>query len=652
MRMLYKLSLVFAFGLLLTLSGWELSISEARSFSSIAVMGWQGNDLNPEFDAQLADCNEFECLKDLGVVLTVDKVLTGTVNKAGNGYKVALMVYDVKRKEMIAGVETRLDYPPKQLKTKMNKVAYNVLNDVPVHGKVTAVENGKVSLDVGSNVGLKPGKILRIIRLKEVWAGKRLLYMGEKLVAEIKISWVDEDQSEAKIKRSYVTVKQGDLVEIKGLLSKIKKSEPKKPSAVIKAPVASPPIEVKPKQIPQAKPMKVAVIQTTTPPVEQKFRPKPFLLEPIEIPEITTGTLVINTNPSEAEIILDGDSIGLSPKIIPDIEAGTHEIKLIKKSYRDWTGKATVEVGMEKKVEVKLEAYGGRLKIASIPTGASIIIGKKTWGKTNKTLNLPPGSYAVALVKKGYHGKSQRVKVNDGKLTNLSLLLSKKGIRQAPGMVYIPEGEFMMGSKKGDEDERPVHRVYVAGFYIEKYEVNKKEYQSFIEATERYIPDFWDDPDLSKPSLPVVGVTWEDSKAYCKWVGKRLPTEAEWEKAARGIDGRAYPWGDNYGSSQANAYGKQDGFQFTAPVDKFSAGASPFGVLNMSGNVWEWCADWYAEDYYTGKNSKSPQGPSQGNFRVIRGGSWEDATSKLRTTNRHSAEPNYSAYNLGFRCAK
>jgi iron(II)-dependent oxidoreductase len=627
-------------------------------------MGWQGNGLNPELNSQmteivssrlqdsgwftvlnqqqaiqllkrkgvpeLANCGELKCLGDLGRVLMVDKVVTGTVDKDGNGYKVALRVFDVERKKIAASGEVRLDYSSERLKDKLESLTHKVMKRVPIQGRVTAVAEGKVFLDVGSKVGLRLGKRLRVIRLKEVKAGERVLFMGEKLVGEVKIIWLDEERSEAKIERAYVPPKEGDIVEIKGL--PLKTAEPKEPVEVASAPVATPRVEQQPEPTPEPQP-----------------EPEP---EPEEPPAPPTGILTIITNPPQAEIILDGNSIGYSPKTIPDIKAGKYEVKIVKPAYREWTGEAVVEADTEKQLKVDLVAYGGKLSISSTPLGATIIIGKRSWGKTNKTLKLPPGSYLVKLVKPGYHSKSQRVKVKDGESTQLSLTLTKKGVSTIPGMVYVPEGEFTMGTEKGEEDERPVHRVYVAGFYIDKYEVTNKEYKKFLTATGRRTPDFWSDTDLNKPNLPVVGVSWEDGKAYCKWVGKRLPTEAEWEKAARGTDGRRYPWGNKYSAKRANAYGNQDGFQFTAPVDSLAAGASPFGVLNMAGNVWEWCADWYAEDYYAHTSPKSPKGPSSGQLRVIRGGSWEDTAAALRITNRHAAEPDYSAYNLGFRCAK
>ncbi|MEO0108860.1 MAG: SUMF1/EgtB/PvdO family nonheme iron enzyme, partial [candidate division WOR-3 bacterium] len=187
-------------------------------------------------------------------------------------------------------------------------------------------------------------------------------------------------------------------------------------------------------------------------------------------------------------------------------------------------------------------------------------------------------------------------------------------LKDSSVMILIPAGEFLMGSAQGegDKDEHPLHKVYVSEFYIDKYEVTNRQYKRFCDATGRNYPP---DPELlssmpnyfnNYPNYPVVNITWEDARAYCDWAGKRLPTEAEWEKAARGSDGRKYPWGNKApDGSQCNFADRNlpdvpwcdkdadDGYGFTAPVGHYPQGASPYGVLDMAGNVWEWCNDWY-----------------------------------------------------------
>ena len=261
-------------------------------------------------------------------------------------------------------------------------------------------------------------------------------------------------------------------------------------------------------------------------------------------------------------------------------------------------------------------------------------------------------------------------------------------------MVMIPAGEFEMGTDVAEipklvrwakqfypvideswfEHETPRHTVYLDAFYIDVYEVTNAQYFKFVSATGHTYPRLWNDFDVNQPNQPVVGVSWYDAMVYAKWAGKRLPTEAEWEKAARGgLVGKRFPWGDDgpngtqcnfadknisYSWSDKNA---DDGYQYTAPVGSYPPNG--YGLYDMAGNVWEWCLDEYQEDFYR----KSPQrNPMAGgtisnvisNFtsvialRVIRGGSWGSDPSGVRVADRNYAGNPTSAYDVvGFRCA-
>jgi len=235
-------------------------------------------------------------------------------------------------------------------------------------------------------------------------------------------------------------------------------------------------------------------------------------------------------------------------------------------------------------------------------------------------------------------------------------------------MITIPAGEFLMGSpdNEGMSWEHPQHKVYVEAFSIDKYEVTNEQYAKFCAATgrlQRDVTEFDDMPAYtsSGPSSPAVKVTWLDAAAYAKWAGKRLPTEAEWEKAARGSDGRLYPWGNeapdadgifraNLGPRQDTVAGKRDGYLYCAPVGSFPAGASPYGVMDMAGNVDEWCVDRFEEDYYAKGPARNPKGPASGLGRVCRGGNWGVGAEYLRCAARTATDPSWPFASVGFRC--
>ena len=221
-------------------------------------------------------------------------------------------------------------------------------------------------------------------------------------------------------------------------------------------------------------------------------------------------------------------------------------------------------------------------------------------------------------------------------------------------MVLVPAGEFLMGSTDADtdadSDEKPQHKVYLDAFYIDQTEVTNAEYKRFVDATGHRAPDHWTNGQIPAglENHPVVYVSWEDANAYAQWAGKRLPTEAEWEKAARGTDGRIYPWGNTWDSAKCNS--GDGGPGKTTPVGSYPAGASPYGALDLAGNVWEWCADWYGEGYYQTSPANNPRGPDSGSYRVLRGGSWIINRGDIRAADRLRFDPGLRDYNLGFRC--
>jgi formylglycine-generating enzyme required for sulfatase activity len=254
-------------------------------------------------------------------------------------------------------------------------------------------------------------------------------------------------------------------------------------------------------------------------------------------------------------------------------------------------------------------------------------------------------------------------------------------------LLYVPAGEFSMGSDADDAlaecqksrpdcqrdvftDEEPPHFVDLAAFWIDRTEVTNAMFAKCVEA------NVCDSPDSTKSSsrdsyfgetdfddYPVIYVSWDDANAYCEWADRRLPTEAEWEKAARGMDGHVYSWGNTFDGSLANFCDTNclleykndsfdDGFADTSPVGNYPNGASPYGALDLAGNVWEWVADWYSDTYYDSSPTSNPAGPDSGEYRVLRGGAWSAYAYRVRSANRLWADPTNSDLHIGFRCSR
>ena len=241
-------------------------------------------------------------------------------------------------------------------------------------------------------------------------------------------------------------------------------------------------------------------------------------------------------------------------------------------------------------------------------------------------------------------------------------------------MIFIPEGSFTMGFKIdndhewGDMDEEPVHQVTLSSYWIDKYEVtssnftkflneNKNEAHRFIEITPSVTVKFDDNvyqPREGLENYPVNRVSWFGADAYCKWKEKRLPTEAEWEKAARGTDQRIFPWGNEFPDNSRVTFRRkfsEKGFQVMEPVEGMKNGISPFGVHQMAGNVWEWVSDWFDATAYQDENRIDPKGPESGISKVLRGGNWYYKAYYMRTTYRFNERPEIFKVWQGFRCA-
>jgi formylglycine-generating enzyme required for sulfatase activity len=344
-----------------------------------------------------------------------------------------------------------------------------------------------------------------------------------------------------------------------------------------------------------------------------------------------------------------------------------------------------------------LELWLGDRKIGETMTGGELVVP-----------DLPAGTYRLKARKAGRPDWERSVDIVADR--RIRIVIEIEDVSGPPGsssggeadMVFIPAGEFWMGGTEEalkplrefcrqhttsdycqnvqyDRDELPRHLVMLDAFYIDRSEVTNALFEKFVKATGRLtsaeveresavwrvLPDGrsqrsqinganWRAPNgpgsAAQPSHPLVHVTWFEAAAYCEWAGKRLPTEAEWEKAARGADGYRFPWGNDWDPTRSNSFkGAASG---PAPVGSYPQGASPFGVQDMAGNVWEWVADWYDEGYYVASPAQNPPGPAKGKYRVVRGGSWNEGPLFMVTTRRFAAQPSFRSNIRGLRCAK
>lgn len=232
--------------------------------------------------------------------------------------------------------------------------------------------------------------------------------------------------------------------------------------------------------------------------------------------------------------------------------------------------------------------------------------------------------------------------------------------RDPVAMITIPSGPFLMGNQAGvgRQDEQPQRRVYLNAFAIDRYEVTNARYLRFVRETgHRFPPNPYGAGVLESASgienLPAVQVSWYDAVSYCQWAGKRLPTEAEWEKAARGTDGRLFPWGMEPATARHATFDREWVEEETLhPVGARPAGRSPYGVDDMAGNAREWVRDWYDPAYYASAPSRNPTGPEHGVVRVIRGGSWHSPITDIRATARGKGGFALRTHGTGFRCAR
>ncbi|HNT36782.1 MAG TPA: formylglycine-generating enzyme family protein, partial [bacterium] len=246
-----------------------------------------------------------------------------------------------------------------------------------------------------------------------------------------------------------------------------------------------------------------------------------------------------------------------------------------------------------------------------------------------------------------------RVTADDGQGETNEMVYYLPNSQEPVALVRVPAGDFAMGSTVYT-DEQPVHTVYLDEYWIMKYPLTVGQWRVYAQANGLAMPSepgwggsytgYMTDTNFNK--YPIVNVSWNDVQAFALWSGLKLPTEAQWEKAARGTDSRRYPWGaeepDSGGLYRANLSGSGDGYAYTSPVGTYGLGVSPYGAYDMAGNVWEWCADWYSATYYSQTPPGgwvNPLGPTSGSYRVLRGGSWNNDAGSARCSARYNGTP-------------
>jgi formylglycine-generating enzyme required for sulfatase activity len=324
-------------------------------------------------------------------------------------------------------------------------------------------------------------------------------------------------------------------------------------------------------------------------------------------PPVAYGSLAVTADVPGAEILLDGGFVGrisaAAPVVLQNVPVGRREVVV-----RDFSGREA-----RREVSVKEGSAGEAvLDVLSLPPD--------------------PGEGSLIPIGTNPQGYEEYWRPRDGVVA-----------------VRIPAGEFLMGSAdgRGQPDERPQHKVHVSEFLIDKTEVTWRQFREFAAATGGSIER---EPISGSPDhYPASFIIWDEAKAYCEWVGGRLPTEAEWEKAARGTDGREYPWGDRWDARRCNSI--SGGLHQPESVGSYPACVSPYGVLDMPGSMWEWCADRYAESTYEAGDRRDPAGPDSGRLRVKRGGAWMSQPTWVRAAYRGKGSPTSRNADHGFRCA-
>lgn len=349
------------------------------------------------------------------------------------------------------------------------------------------------------------------------------------------------------------------------------------------------------------------------------------------------GYITLESDPPEAVVYMDDDVLlGRTPMKLQPVPVGKRTLEFRLSHYEPSVYEQTIEEDFEYTLKADLAPQPAEVTIFSRPSSADIFVNGVLQEETTPAkFNLKPGDYTIGVYTKGYVTKEEVVTLLPDEKKQLDLTMVAGQVPR--GMVLIPAGEIIFGTDNGPPDERPQRKIFVDAFYMDKYEVTNGDFA-------KVFPDHRYDEGLEQ--FPVTGVTWRKAVEYAQAVGKRLPTEIEWEKAARGEDGRQFPWGEVFREEYANT-GETFGAHLMR-VGEFLPGASPYGCMDMAGNAMEWVSDWYQA--YPGNTEIAAEYGQV--FRVLRGGSYLSKRYDVRCASRdfdkvESIEPDY-----GFRCAK
>jgi len=373
--------------------------------------------------------------------------------------------------------------------------------------------------------------------------------------------------------------------------------------------------------------------------------------------EKNSGILIIHTKPQDAIVKINKEKRILPSNNIVELAPGDYLLEIEADGFIGQSEVVTIELGKTITKEYSLRERVGSMQFSIDPYTAQVNLFKEgklieQWKGLKILDSLRVGIYTIKAKAKGYKTYTTEFEIKENKNTIVDGKM-EEGSDLEGDIVFVKGGTFDMGSNDGELDEKPIHEVTISDFYIGKYEVTFEGYDRFCEATGKEKPD---DKGWGRGNRPVINVNWFDAVTYCEWLSKetgqkfRLPTEAEWEYAARGGNKSK-----GYVYSGSNNIDKVAWYRNNSSNRTHEIGIkqpNELGVYDMSGNVWEWCSDWYDEHYYSKSPSDDPKGPSNGTNRVLRGGSWHLDDNYCRSANRVGSVPDFTFVDLGFRCVQ